>query len=331
MMVGKPSKLPLYDPCSSYSVKGGNWLGGYLTPSQNAGMRFSNVISRQMRLLRKRSTGPLYHYTSYNSLISIIETGIFRAGSIKFLNDASEIRYAVSIFRACLDRKRARSTGKRLELLSAMQARMQVPLEIANVYSASFCDSPNQDDMWGLYGERGHGFAFSVSELHSRGWFEHPFNAELYKCQYSEDLLTKLCFKALNEAETMFEGTPLAPNDDTIEADLNPFGIGYDAASFANEYLDQLAHAAAAFKPRAWQSEREWRYVFVKYADESPPRFVELDISARDNTYGISAIYAGPECNLQKINEIRRLLEKMNVSTSVTAQPSPQPQRDGTT
>ena len=134
-----------------------------------------------MQALTSAPDYPIYHYTACEALVSIIGSNVLRASSLDLMNDAPEIRLAASVFRACLDRRAAVSSGKALGLLSAMQTRMRAVLVIKNVYSVSFSRSLYDIGMWKLYADKGRGFAFSVSIGRTTRFAARYTNADMAK------------------------------------------------------------------------------------------------------------------------------------------------------
>ena len=283
-------------------------MGGYLTPAYEASLLISGLLDDEVRALTAVPDFPIYHYTTCEALLGIIRSGVLRANSLDLMNDAAEIRFAASVFRSCLDRRAAVSSGRAFELLSAMQARMRAVLSIRNVYSVSFSKSLRDVGMWKLYAEQARGFAFSVSDMHSRNWADYPLRGALYECSYGERALAHLCAKVLEKAEELFQSILDSPRDDEFIRSVNPDLLGYDAASFAAEYLNAVGSFAPVFKPEAWHDEREFRRVFVRHPAEDNPSFLELDLSPRDGAFGIASIIAGPECRDEDMDRVRSAL-----------------------
>ena len=224
------------------------------------------------------------------------------------MNDAAEVRYAASIFRACLDRRLSRATGSALELLLAMQSRMREPLTITNVFSSSFGADGDRSEMWDLYAQRGRGFSFSIPTSHGSKWTRPQRFGELWQCQYGEGQLADLCVRVLATAEKQFDAILAERMNWSEESNINPDKIGFSAPEFANEYLNEIAPFAAAFKPAVWQDEQEWRWVFVTYPEDSP-RHLNLDLSSNGQGLAIASVCAGPMSDPRSVEQVRAALD----------------------
>jgi len=283
----------------------------YITPAQEAGIELVDFLAEEAAILLGNAPPFLYHYTSASGMQSIIESGLLRAGSLHRMNDFAEVRFAASVFRACLDRRCARTVGsKNFQLLKAMQGRMREPVSITNIFSASFSSDGDERGMWQLYADHGSGFSFCIPIRHGLSWSEGPPFGWLWRCHYGEETLTTFSNRALAKAEELFDQITVERATAEYENEWNPTGEGSTTTDFANEYLNRIAPFAAAFKPGVWADEQEWRWVFVRHPNESPA-FLELnllDVTSKKKSV-IAAICAGPQCTERNIDHLRTVLD----------------------
>ena len=291
-------------------------MGGYITPAQDASHRLTNFLAEEVKALLSDAPPYLYHYTSVSGMLGILRSGVLRAGSLHRMNDAAEVRFAASVFRACLDRRSARAkSSPPVELLTAMQARMMEPLSIPNVFSVSFSGEGDQQGMWSLYAERSRGFSFCIPIAHTLRWSHgYPFGW-IWKCHYGEATLTDFCNRALAKAEELFERVTAERRNDPFEHSANSGKDGTTASDFATEYMNWLGPFAAAFKPAIWADEAEWRMVAIEQPDD-PPQFIEFSLRDHDaeGKLAFAAVCAGPECREEDVQRVRRLLDEMHLS-----------------
>ncbi len=274
-------------------------------------MELVDFLADEVKALLGDAPPFLYHYTSASGMISIIESGVLRAGSLHRMNDMAEVRFAASVFRACLDRRCARTdSGGTAEILTAMQDRMREPVAITNIFSASFSSDGDEEGMWQLYASRGTGFSFCIPIGHGLRWSEGPPFGWFWRCHYGEETVTAFCNRALSKAEELFDRITAERKNAPYERVENPDGEGAATTDFANEYLNWIAPFAAAFKPGTWADEQEWRWVFVRHPDDTPA-FLELDLrnSRQEDKLAIAAICAGPQCNQESIDRVRSILD----------------------
>lgn len=256
--------------------------------------------TNQLNSLQPANTWPpiLYHYTSADALLSILESGKLRVSSIEQLNDKAELRYSVSIFRAHVDRLFAvEQTAEGSELFQHIKQQLDT-LDITGIYVASFSADGDETGMWRLYGDRGKGFSFAFPLYKVEHWGGFPG-----KCHYSPAKADEFCISALT---TVRDALLLE-----VKAGLSP-----NFESLAASFLWRISYFGLLFKPHAWADEKEWRLIFMNPNTEIKTRmngskYIEIPNVDR---LPIGAICAGPLCEASSIKKLQSCLNELELS-----------------
>jgi len=174
----------------------------------------------------------LYHYTTLEGLLGILESRVLWATSIRHLNDSSEFRYTVDLVRdVILDIPRGASGayGRSLdpfrEALSGM--------EEGTVYVSSFSAAPDLLSQWRAYGQPGIGVALGVRTT-DLAQVAALSAYTLERCEYDRDRQVAILQAALEAASSPPQPLPFGRN---------------------------VLECAPAFKHPSFSEEAEWRLV----------------------------------------------------------------------
>src|SRR3954462_12802743 len=167
----------------------------------------SNAASRTFQeVLRKKPSGPLYHYTTQPGLLGITNAREIWATQVRYLNDASEFQHAVSIAEdiatGMVEKAPYTTRGYAERLLKGVQETAGV-----NICVASFSEVGDDLSQWRAYG-KGSGYSLGFSHAHlsgvaeSAGWILAP-------CIY-EDSEQRSLLRSLLEATLIENASPRA-------------------------------------------------------------------------------------------------------------------------
>lgn len=205
--------------------------------------------------LRLHSDPPesLYHYTTAQGLLGILESGRLWASNSRFMNDPSEIVYATQLFRrvalAEIDAFNARFKVKGVELLRMLiTSWLQEYEENARVYVSCFCKSGDLLSQWRGYGAYGGGYAIGFDGKHvgESKLTQPPQGAYLRKVIYDPELQERLVREQVRAVREINAIGNLAGIFDVLG--LNLFSW------FFSESLN-------CFKDPAYAQEEEWRAI----------------------------------------------------------------------
>lgn len=212
----------------------------------------------------------LFHYTSLDGARGIIESRSLRLTKVAYLNDRSELAFAIRLFRGAADRLSPSVEGEDRKSLLAETARQLGSFEQTNICVASFCEDRDLLSQWRSYGSAGRGVALGfsgpvLSRINNSGW------AHLVRCVYdatqqqqvTEDLVGIL----LNSYDIAICSCP-PEGREKLRSDI----IGYFNTTFLR--------VAPVLKDRHFAEEKEWRIVTVP-RKTTDPKFQALVSNTR--------------------------------------------------
>lgn len=211
-------------------------------------------------LVRGRRPSVLYHYTTGDGLLGILKDRGIWATDIRYLNDASEYKYALEIVSNAISDRKAKARSKfSFGLLDVLEQRIASETQ-TEVFVSSFSERSDQLSQWRAYCSPHGGYAIGIesrklvplSEVQGR-W--------LVRCQYErfaqETLANDLIDLVIQSAEYE-DATGLV---DRI------YREGY-------KLFGRLVHLLApSLKDPSFAEEQEWRLVWLPDTTQDSPMF----------------------------------------------------------
>lgn len=244
------------------------------------------AINDFMTALVERMTGEippvLWHYTTAEGLLGILDSKKIRASHISTMNDVYEYRYSVgSLVQAAEHRLKLDIDDVSRSMLGHLCAELK-DLRIDRVppvFVSCFTSNVDWTNHWGEYGDRGRGYAlgFSTPELFQVAALQAVF---FQRCVYDNKTVAALMAEIVLTAERIFKG---------VQARNSGVAIGELANDFLQFYTWNLGFVAPAFKGPTFAHEAEWRatlqlpeydysrMTFVARKSEIRP-YIELDL-----------------------------------------------------
>lgn len=205
----------------------------------------------------------LYHYTSGEGLIGIIESRAVWASDIRFLNDSREYALAVELVRTRLE-ARLREVRSRYDA-----ALYQVLLEnigltsVNHVYVTSFSQEGDQLSQWRAYCPSNGGYAIGF-----------PGSALAQTVKPHEDRFLAQCVYDEETQETVIEDLIAAVESfsaDQRHAGASPDRVYREAYKLLGKYMPLVA---PILKHGSFEEEAEWRLICLGTSFEnSEPLF----------------------------------------------------------
>lgn len=209
-------------------------------------------------VLRDRPTGPLYHYTTQEGLLGIVQSKKIWATHHQCLNDTQEFLHVKDLVRKELDERCKTANSDSVSLLKAMRSMLDGPgNEDVNLYVASFSeDGGDSLSQWRAYSGQASGFALGF-----RGdQLDLPKEFTIMRCIYKPDRQYEVV-KAI-VAEALERALAQMP------------AVGPSNAKTAAETLLRslllLHRFALMLKHEKFKEEREWRIVSPVRMDLAP-------------------------------------------------------------
>jgi hypothetical protein len=204
--------------------------------------------------------GPLYHYTTGENLIHILQGSELWATQISCLNDTKEVIYAAEELRSRVKARRAAvNDPKIVPLFQHMEeALSEVGVEASPTFVA--CLSAHKDDLsqWRAYsgGEGGYAIQFDAKKLRENAQKQGIY---LVRVEYQSNNHGILLDDLLRYAENLFlacEGAANASSEDEWSRE------------YVNFWLWNASFYAPLLKHPKFESEQEWRLVYNLAPDD---------------------------------------------------------------
>jgi Protein of unknown function (DUF2971) len=206
---------------------------------------------------RKTRIPPIvYHYTSADGFLGILESKKIRATAVEYLNDSKEIAFAIDAASSFISEKRD-------ALFPAAYAPLaDIVLEGLNrrvasgVFVACFCTNGDRLSQWRGYADKGLGFAmgFAGRNLADLKLSSGPdvLNVRFARCEYSEKSLLADVSAWCGRMKAIWAQLKVGPNRTVPTA----ISRGLQLASSR-----MIARSAPFIKHPQFHEEQEWRLV----------------------------------------------------------------------
>ena len=196
----------------------------------------------------------LYHYTSMEGLLGIVQSGKIRASDSRFLNDRTDSTYLFEILRTRIPQRIINTTGADRKYYEDLLAALE-KTTIFDVFVASFSEDGDSLSQWRAYSPGGIGFSIGVEpKTLRRGYVSDPFEPHFVferfsRVRYLSDAPDTSLDEILKAAENWVElvskaNIPISPVDFTAGS---------------------LSVSAPTFKHNSFAEEREWRLILRAY------------------------------------------------------------------
>lgn len=201
-------------------------------------------------LFAKDPPAPLFHYTTLQGAYGIITSKQLWLTKIQHLNDVTELRHAIALFREIVERWGGTVTADERAFIDRVAHQLGSFTE-TNICVASFCEDGDLLSQWRGYGAGATGIAIGFSGAYLKGLSNRGF-LNCWKCMYErrehETVIRELVEMALN----CFRMREDIPNDAAKEKFVDDI-IGYFNTTFLR--------VAPVLKDSHFREEQEWRII----------------------------------------------------------------------
>lgn len=195
----------------------------------------------------------VYHYTNTDGLLGILESNNLWCSNSTFLNDASELQYALDVIRFQIERKKEEYNDPAFsKLLDGLLSFYDGYFE---AYVVCFSEEVDLLSQWRAYGANGNGYAigFDFSQLTFLKPFTAFTDATIRKVEYDLDKQMGLVGYILDSSYSLFE---LLLGSLKVKEEL-----------FRDRLILllswKLADLALFFKHPSFSEEKEWRVIHL--------------------------------------------------------------------
>jgi hypothetical protein len=222
--------------------------------------KFEKVAKSISKSLSKEFNGEkpttIYHYTSTEGLIGILSTGKMWFTDILYMNDSSELTYAMELIYSVLEK-----TTKQYEneiFSEVLENVWNFSDDFLNIYVLCFTEDRDLLSQWRAYGASGNGYAIGFDAEISNHWFS------LSKVQYIPENQKLIVKEVIDEVYNVFN----EELNNLVDLQYKEFLI-HQAAYTLDELLFNIA---LQFKHPSFAEEKEWRLVYFDEHNEIDER-----------------------------------------------------------
>jgi hypothetical protein len=248
----------------------------------------------------------LYHYTSMDGLLGIVNSGRIRATDIRYLNDESESKQIWNALRGRLQQRLAGTSGPELanarEILDAIENRHASGVFI-DVFVASFSELGDSLSQWRAYSSGGIGFSIG-------------FDPSALRIQSVTNALSGKPVSVMGRlARVRYVRADDDPSIDSVIAAIDQHASfmddnliknlpGPEKPSRGDLFRAVASTMAPVFKNEAFSEEHEWRLILSKSPRPMPLKqfragksmlipYVEAEPTG-EGSYFINEVVVGP-------------------------------------
>jgi hypothetical protein len=192
----------------------------------------------------------LFHYTSADGAIGIIENKCLWATDIRFLNDSEEFIHGCKLVKKIVKKLQLGETSHEFNekflsfLLASVESLVNDDNSLFTSYIISFSTQNDSLNQWRAYsGDSGYALGWEIDKLRKLTKLR---NAKLVKCIYEENEQLKFVERIIKFAAHKIKNI----KDDAWIACINSFAIKY----ILQRFMPRLKH-------KAFKDEQEWRIV----------------------------------------------------------------------
>lgn len=214
----------------------------------------------------------LYHYTSPDGMIGIVENRNLWATDYRHLNDRQEYRFGAKLLLQELDRRKVNEDVRRV-FFDLVQFRQ------SGCFVLSFSEHGDRLSQWRAYCAGGSGFSLGFQQESDFFKLAKREAFHLVRCEYDPKRQRTLC----SELVSSFI-------EHRIEIERAPWSDGDPFSALKNlfepyNWTFRLAIVLASLKHRGFEEEREWRLV-SQHTQRLLPR-----VSFRTGRFGVTPFF----------------------------------------
>lgn len=282
--------------------------------------------------LKNPAPSILYHYTSQQGLLAIIDSKTIWATNIYYLSDSSEYEYAAKLIQDVIREYLITPPGSSPSLAAGIPLPTKITPEMLEqmllesirgvisllttryrIYVCSFSEEGDQLSQWRGYCPNGNGFSlgFAISPLLDQ-MVKYSFG--LVQCVYDKNEQTKIVRKIIDKSIIALKSSLGETDGIKISATLT---------EITASTVGKLFFALSRLKHETFREEKEWRFVAL-YNDSQPLPilfregksmiipYVGIQLADNQESIKIDRIIIGPTSHQQLAQKATQLLMDSN-------------------
>lgn len=195
----------------------------------------------------------LFHYTSVDAFVSIVEKQELWVSHYRYMNDTKELEYGSAICRSVALERIGAIGGKLSERICNLIPTAIVHTHMMEYYILSFCEVGDLLNQWRLYSESGSGVSI--------GFFSRRLpGTTILKCLYEEAQQRTMASEVVDSFVPIIRDYERACTDED--------NLVHIAATFLRLLTAATVEMAVTFKHSAFSEEREWRAIIGLFRHE---------------------------------------------------------------
>lgn len=216
----------------------------------------ATIETTELLLSSTPTPGPLWHYTDSAGTLGILRSSTLWATHALYMNDASELRYALPMLRAAIDAVEHDHAAERHveHVMSALRMMLAGDDADPEVYVVCFCENGDLLSQWREYGRGGGGYAIGFDGRALAGDVVTTAGLTLTKVIYDVERQRDLARKVVGHTAAVYLRHVKAHPEDAGGGDAT--GV----------IMRSFNHAAQTFSYRvkdpAFAEENEWRLIY---------------------------------------------------------------------
>ncbi len=196
----------------------------------------------------------LYHYTSADGFVGIMESGLLFSSHISVFNDPTELKYGINIINQKIRENIAIEPDEKVksQIEDFLPNLEHIELFFPNnemIFGLSFSEDGDLLSQWREYGRNGKGYSIGIKKKTIKRC--HGLNIEIFdKGIYNELFFVKMIY------------------DEDIQNDIGNKFYNFlkdttcQGNNFRKEYYSLIVLLAMVMKHDSYKEEKEWRLIF---------------------------------------------------------------------
>ena len=262
---------------------------------------------------------PLFHYTTQNGLLGIIESKSLWLSDNQYMNDMTEYNHTIDLVK---DELKKRGYEKFRKFLDTIDSGFETLLE--NIYEkypffvCSFCENGNLLSQWRGYCSNGGGYSIGFDKAHIVKLRKKYKKFNFVRCVYEKKIQKEIIRKYLKDSVSTFQKFNISNCND---ANLTRI--------FISNFFKMLLTIIPMLKDSSFREECEWRIVSnFRKIKPSQKKFregkfaivpyVEFKLANKREKLNISKIIVGPNPHIElSLKSVKSILSAQNVNCAL--------------
>ncbi|QSR89276.1 DUF2971 domain-containing protein [Methylacidiphilum caldifontis] len=216
----------------------------------------------------------LYHYSTGENFIKIIESGELWATQVACLNDKQECHGYYKLIQKALKKRKSKKNGgvcpDRIyqALLDTTKESIDKNLPDIPIFVACFSTESDDLSQWRAYsrGEEGYAIGIDFTKIQENMHRSFKITQVIYDVSEQEKMIESI----INAAEKFFTDYEIAKDlDRQLPQNYEELEKSNKAAFAAIAFLKAFGQFAPCFKHEAYKAEKEWRIIYFPDGNDS--------------------------------------------------------------